>query len=206
MPAVFVMTLTHIVSRCRYKDITVAFTDLLMPLVWVGRNTIFIFLMSPAGGIFESLFQWVYWGNPNNTVLSRSFSDLFCVDMHCPVNGTSHVDGCREWLLARSIPPGLRTAGSRARSSTATERDAAVTHARVEPPSPFSPSLASPLSHHTFSASGTCGSTCEWEVCDGGIVAGGTYSGAVTLFQICRITAWVGVAGVLHYRGWFWAL
>jgi len=40
------------------------------------------------------LQDMVYWGDPSNTILVRSMTDIFCTGMHC-ANETSHVVGCR---------------------------------------------------------------------------------------------------------------
>lgn len=42
-------------------------------------NTIFIYLLSPAGGVFESLQGLVYfYGNPHNNLVDLTYDNLFC--------------------------------------------------------------------------------------------------------------------------------
>ena len=33
----------------------------LAPFVWVGMNTIFIYLLAPAAGLFNGFLEWFYW-------------------------------------------------------------------------------------------------------------------------------------------------
>eukprot|EP00041_Stephanoeca_diplocostata_P010751 m.172120 g.172120 ORF g.172120 m.172120 type:complete len:112 (-) comp18282_c0_seq57:2701-3036(-) len=40
----------------------------LRPFVWVGMNTIFIYLLSPAGGLWEAFQDYFYWGTPENNL------------------------------------------------------------------------------------------------------------------------------------------
>jgi len=37
-----------------HRAVSVGVTDLLRPFVWVGMNTIFIYLMSPSGGLWQA--------------------------------------------------------------------------------------------------------------------------------------------------------
>ena len=126
------------------------FTDVFMPLVWVGRNTIFIYLMSPSGSTFESIQRYFYLGSPENTILGATRNELFCADPVCPIpNTTANVPGCPDH---------------------------------------------------------TCGEMCTYMTCSTGLSAGLDVCQSEVFLTIMRITAWVGVAGILHWRGWFWAL
>lgn len=42
--------------------------------------------------------------------------------------------------------------------------------------------------------------------CTGGMFKGQLERGAVILFMLVRIVFWFGVAGLLHYKKWYWAL
>ena len=42
--------------------------------------------------------------------------------------------------------------------------------------------------------------------CDGGLFHDHDPKWAVLVFTLGRIAFWVGVAGVLHYNKWYWAL
>eukprot|EP00911_Craspedida_sp_UC1_P001829 UC1_evm1s1400 len=52
----------------------------------------------------------------------------------------------------------------------------------------------------------TCGEMCTYMTCSSGLSAGLDVCQSEVFLTIMRITAWVGVAGILHWRGWFWAL
>ena len=43
-------------------------------------------------------------------------------------------------------------------------------------------------------------------VCHSGAFAGVHEKYAMLVWILCRIAFWIGVAGVLHWRGWYWAL
>ena len=44
------------------------------------------------------------------------------------------------------------------------------------------------------------------DVCGTGAFAGVHEKYAMLVWILCRIAFWIGVAGVLHWRGWYWAL
>lgn len=53
-------------------------TIVLRPLVWVGMNTIFIYLLSPANGLMEQIQDYFWWKSPENTLLATSYRHIFC--------------------------------------------------------------------------------------------------------------------------------
>jgi hypothetical protein len=111
-------------------------TDVLRPFVWVGMNTIFIYLFSPAGDLWESIQGYVYWDTPDNNLVHATYANVFC---HKPTTDCLGVNDCQS-------------------------------------------------------------------VCHGGLFAGHQERWAELLWILLRIGFWIGVAGVLHYRGWYWAL
>eukprot|EP01043_Picozoa_sp_COSAG02_P020518 COSAG02_NODE_1015_length_15191_cov_6.937450_13_plen_138_part_00 len=51
----------------------------LAPFVWVGMNTIFIYLLAPSGSIFNSFLHWFYWeGDRADNPASWSYDTFFC--------------------------------------------------------------------------------------------------------------------------------
>lgn len=53
-------------------------TDVLRPFVWVGMNTIFVYLLSPSGGLWERLQSNVYWDTPDNNLIDATYRNVFC--------------------------------------------------------------------------------------------------------------------------------
>jgi hypothetical protein len=50
----------------------------LAPFVWVGMNTIFIYLLAPAAGLFNGFLEWFYWeGDREDNAADWSY-DTFC--------------------------------------------------------------------------------------------------------------------------------
>lgn len=77
-------------------------TDVLRPFVWVGMNTIFVYLLSPAGGLWESMQGYVYWDTEDSNLIDATFNHVFCKDPVAQVGGKSFaksecypVDDCR---------------------------------------------------------------------------------------------------------------
>jgi len=137
---------------CFGKEFAVGLTDTLRPLVWVGMNTIFIYLFSPAGGLWEALQGYVYWDDPDNNLVDATYNHVFCSAPVVHIGNVTHhsKDWCRH---------------------------------------------------------GAHG--CNWNtqsVCTGGIFNGVHQRYAQLLWILLRIAFWFGVAGVLHFRGWYWAL
>jgi heparan-alpha-glucosaminide N-acetyltransferase len=53
-------------------------TSVLRPFVWVGMNTIFVYLLSPASGTVESVQGYFWWKKPENNLLDASYRNIFC--------------------------------------------------------------------------------------------------------------------------------
>jgi hypothetical protein len=52
---------------------------LLAPFVWVGMNTIFIYLLAPSTSLFNSFLKWFYWeGHREDNLASWSYNEFFC--------------------------------------------------------------------------------------------------------------------------------
>ena len=49
--------------------------------VWVGMNTIFIYLLSPAAGGWEILQSYIYWHDVENNMLVRFSTHLHALLM-----------------------------------------------------------------------------------------------------------------------------
>ena len=47
---------------------------------------------------------------------------------------------------------------------------------------------------------------CHSTLCAGGMFKGSTRNYAIVVFTLVRIAFWFGVAGVLHYKKWYYAL
>ena len=45
-----------------------------------------------------------------------------------------------------------------------------------------------------------------YSVCNGGLFSGVHQRWAQTCWTLVRICAWIGVAGYLHHRRWYWAI
>ena len=51
----------------------------LSPFVWVGMNTIFIYLLAPSGSLFNNFLKWFYWeGDRDDNPASWSYETFFC--------------------------------------------------------------------------------------------------------------------------------
>ena len=51
----------------------------LAPFVWVGMNTIFIYLLAPAAGLFNGFLEWFYWeGDREDNAADWSYDTFFC--------------------------------------------------------------------------------------------------------------------------------
>ena len=49
------------------------------PFSWVGMNTITIYLLAPAAGLFHSLLEWFYWeGDRENNLADWAYRSAFC--------------------------------------------------------------------------------------------------------------------------------
>eukprot|EP00040_Diaphanoeca_grandis_P013404 m.67759 g.67759 ORF g.67759 m.67759 type:complete len:590 (+) comp23866_c0_seq1:209-1978(+) len=69
------------------KAVKVA-TQSLRPFVWVGMNTIFIYLFSPSGDLWERLVSNVYWKSPDNNLIKATYRGVFCGGEYHLGNGT----------------------------------------------------------------------------------------------------------------------
>lgn len=90
--------------------INVCLTDTLRPFVWVGMNTIFIYLMSPSGGLWEAFEHYFYWKSPENNLQDYAYKHIFCDtdldDKHGPCIGGMFKDHQQKyaqllWILSR---------------------------------------------------------------------------------------------------------
>jgi hypothetical protein len=77
-------------------------TDMLRPFVWVGMNTIFIYLFSPSGDLWERLQGNIYWDTPDNNLVTATYRNVFCHAPYVIIQGTTinqghcHIgNGCR---------------------------------------------------------------------------------------------------------------
>eukprot|EP00037_Helgoeca_nana_P015524 m.145079 g.145079 ORF g.145079 m.145079 type:complete len:557 (-) comp23055_c0_seq6:54-1724(-) len=125
-------------------------TDMLRPFVWVGMNTIFIYLFSPSGDLWERLQGNIYWDTPDNNLVTATYRNVFCHAPYVIIQGTTINQG----------------------------------HCHI-------------------------GNGCRWNedsICHGGLFARQQQRWAQLVWILLRIGFWVVVAGVLHYRGWYWAL
>jgi heparan-alpha-glucosaminide N-acetyltransferase len=74
-------------------------TNILRPFVWVGMNTILVYLFSPAGGATASIQAYLWWKHPDNNLLDTSFRHIVCSHVN-----DSHVNGSPSYEHAAGEP------------------------------------------------------------------------------------------------------
>ena len=67
-------------ASIRDESRTVRLPELVLaPFVWVGMNTIFIYLLAPSGSLFNDFLSWIYWeGDKNDNLAAWSYREFFC--------------------------------------------------------------------------------------------------------------------------------
>eukprot|EP00039_Didymoeca_costata_P021285 m.344037 g.344037 ORF g.344037 m.344037 type:complete len:560 (-) comp23739_c0_seq1:61-1740(-) len=138
--------------RYKFGFTSVKLVDVfLRPLVWVGMNTIFIYLMSPAGGLWEDFQDYFYWETPDNNLKDLAYRHLFCGRPYFKLSDGTLIHDKHDCKTMEN---------------------------------------------------------CFWfdSKCETGMFAHRSQSSAMMVWVLSVIAFWVGVAGVLHARKWYWAL
>jgi hypothetical protein len=146
------------------------------PFEWVGKNTMLIYLLSPSGGQFAAWISLFYFGGDHDS--AHALPSLFYTRAFC---GT---EPCSAFAWTpHSLPP--------ASLSNCTSWDhtiAGCTEASVDGQS-FAIAIPSICS-----------------ICTTGLFAGRHERHAQLTWTLLRILFWMGVAGCLHTRRWYWAV